>query len=293
MSKTTSDYLGLTLRDNNEFVDTEVDAENFRKIDGELQTLSAKEVTKATCTAEYSAADGCFIHSVTRGDRKSNVLLFTPARILTSKDIVRLDGNDVAVKSLLSGNAMPYKCFWPGVTTLAFFDAPNNTLYVKPSNPVLDGRYETNYRFGKLVITDSKTGEEKRFTCDPTVPTFETTLEDGVSYVGTGIQFQKFDGIVWALGVLNVSYSGEKKTILSITEQDGTAENIALNHLGVNDHFLSACNGYKIARLEWKNASDGNSVLLILHYIWDLATGKQAANGTYEVSVDSHYYSGE
>lgn len=290
MSKTNSEYLGLTLRDNNEFVDTQVDAENFRKIDGELQTLAGKEVTKATCTAEYSSADGCFIFSITRGDRKSNVLLFTPARILTSKDIVRLDENAVTVKSLLSGKEMPHKCFWPGVTTLAFFDTPNNTLYVKPSNPVLDGRYEVNGSLNSLVITDSKTGDSSYFNPARSRPWIYETRGDGVTYVGTGVQVEKFGSIVWALGVLNVSYTGEKKTILTITEHNGKAENIALNHLGVNDHFLAASTGNKIARLEWKNASDGNSVLLVLHYIWDLATGKQAANGTYAVSIDSHYY---
>lgn len=296
MSKTTSEYLGLEIRDNNEFVSTEVDAENFRKIDKETKRLNDGTICFAECTSTVNSEGKTRVHSITRPEKKSALILFQIDGLYTPKDTVKIDEKTVTVKAISSGAESFENIITYGAPTLGFYDESNSVLYVISANPIIsDGM--SQYTFGVDGIknlptfTDKTTGQTKIIEGHEDY-TFVVTNSEDVSIVGSDLAISKVGPMMFFGGLISVKYTGAQKTLLQLAKSDGTVDGINVCHGGNNAIFFASLNDKKIARLSWVKSADGQSVSLVLSWIFDLATGQLASNATYTIAIDSQYFAG-
>lgn len=294
MSKTTSDFLGLTLRDNNEFIDTEVDAGNFQKIDDEAKRLNGGTVCFAECTSTVNSDGKTKTHSITRPEKKSALIMFRLDAFYDKNDIVKIDSKAVNVKTLCSGADSFENAITSDAPMFGFYDEANTALYILPANPVVTDGF-MQYRFGverrMPIFEDLATGDKMIVEAHKAIAPV-IVYSDGVTRSSEEIIFKKSGPLIVAAGILFVEYAGMAKDLLKISTLDGTAEGIDLADGQKYAIFINASNGYKIAKLGWVKSSDGESISLHLWWIYDLSTGSLATNGKYEVVIDSRYYTG-
>lgn len=157
MSKRNSEFLGLTLRDNEEFISTEEDAENFEKIDEEAKRLAGGIFCTAKTASEQAAGGQSTVHKITRPEKKSPFLVFRPGADFNAADTVKIDGAQVSVKAIGSGKSGFDGVWKKDVTTIGFYDESGAVFYILAAKDIIDLSAE-NTTSGTLPVSKGGTG---------------------------------------------------------------------------------------------------------------------------------------
>lgn len=213
-------------------------------------------------------------------------------------DIFTLNGEQIDAK-LFDGNALPQDYFSTDnerrINVVSCFKGSDGALYFTPNPVISDGT--SQYTFGVDGIknlptfTDETTGQTKIIEGHEDY-TFVVTNGEEVSIVGSDLAISKVGPMMFFGGLISVKYTGAQKTLLQLAKADGTVDGINVCHGGNNAIFFASLNDKKIARLSWVKSADGQSVSLVLSWIFDLATGQPASNATYTIAIDSQYFAG-
>ena len=157
MSKRNSEFLGLTLRDNDEFISTEEDAKNFEKIDEEAKRLAGGIFCTAGIASEQAAGGQSTVHKITRPEKKSPFLVFRPGADFNAADTVKIDGAQVSVKAIGSGKSGFDGVWKKDVTTIGFYDESGAVFYILAAKDIIDLSAE-NTTSGTLPVSKGGTG---------------------------------------------------------------------------------------------------------------------------------------